>query len=63
MRSRAFAVLILVLSALVCGYDVYAALRSGGRNVVAWVLAALMAFVALSALRTLIRKDYSNSRW
>jgi len=42
MNSRGFLLLILVLSALVCGYDVYAAVRSQGQNVVAWVLAALM---------------------
>lgn len=63
MNGRGFLLLILVLSALVCGYDVYAAMRSGGHNVVAWVLAGLMAFVALSALRRIVRKDYSNSWW
>lgn len=63
MSGRGFLIVIFVLSALVCGYDVYAAMRSGGHNVVAWVLAALMAFVAVSALRRIIRKDYSNSWW
>ena len=63
MNSRGFLLLILVLSALVCGYDVYAAVRSQGQNVVAWVLAALMGAIALSAVRKLIRKDYSNSWW
>ena len=63
MNSRTFLLLILVLSVLVCGYDVYAALRGGGHNIVAWVLAALMAIIAVSALRKLIRQDYSNSWW
>jgi hypothetical protein len=63
MNSRAFLILILVLSALVCAYDVYAALRGGGHNIVAWVLAILMALIAASALRKLIRQDYSNSWW
>jgi predicted ABC-type exoprotein transport system permease subunit len=63
MNSRAYLVLILVLSALVCGYDVFAAVRSGGHNIVAWLLAVLMALIAASALRKLIRQDYSNSWW
>lgn len=63
MNSRGFLLIIAVLSALVCGYDVYAALRGGGKNVIAWVLAALMAFIAISSLRKLARRDYSNSWW
>ncbi len=63
MNSRGGLLLIFILSALVCGYDVYAALRAHGTGIVAWVLAALMALVALSALRKLIRQDYSNSWW
>ena len=55
--------LILVLSTLVCAYDVYAALRGRGNTILAWVLAAIMALVALGALRKIIRSDYSNSLW
>ncbi len=63
MNSRNGLTLIFVLAALVCGYDAYAAVRAQGHNIVAWALAAIMALVALSALRKLIRKDYSNSWW
>lgn len=55
--------LIFVLALLVCGYDVFAAMRGQGHNVVAWVLAAIMALIALGALRKILRKDYSNSWW
>lgn len=54
---------VLVLSLLVCGYDFYAAIRAQGHNVVAWLLGAIMALIALGALRKLVRNDYSNSWW
>jgi len=63
MTTRSFLFVIFVLSVVVCGYDVYAAMRSGGRNIIAWLLAAIMAFVALGALRKILRQDYSNSWW
>jgi hypothetical protein len=63
MKSPSGLILIFVLSVLVCGYDVYAAVLSNGHNIVAWILAAMMAVIALSALRKLIRKEYSNSWW
>lgn len=63
MSGRNFLLAICVLSALVCAYDIFAAIRSGGQNVIAWVLAALMAFIAISSLRKLLRNDYSNSWW
>lgn len=63
MNSRSFLLVIFVLSTLVCGYDVFAAVRSGGRNFIAWILAAIMAFVAFGSLRKILRQDYSNSWW
>jgi hypothetical protein len=54
---------ILVLALIVCAYDVFVAVRGNGHNYVAWILAAVMALVALGALRKLVRKDYSNSWW
>lgn len=55
--------LVFVLSLLVCGYDFYAAVRGRGHNIVGWVLGAVMAIIALGALRKLMRKDYSNTWW
>ena len=55
--------LILILAVLVCAYDVYSAMRSGGHNPITWGLAALMALVALGTLRKIIRRDYSNTLW
>jgi len=49
-------ILILVLSILICGYDVYIAVRSGGHNILAWILAALMAIVAIATARQLMRR-------
>lgn len=65
MRSNSAGTLwlIFVLALLVCAYDVFAAVRGQGHNIVAWVLAAIMAIIALGALRKLLRKDYSNSWW
>ncbi|HEV3152489.1 MAG TPA: hypothetical protein VGZ02_01650 [Candidatus Baltobacteraceae bacterium] len=50
-------VLILVVSALVCAYDVYIAVRSGGHNIFAWCLAAVMAIVAIFTLRQVVRPN------
>ena len=55
MSGRNGTILILVLSVLVCAWDVYAALRGQGHNYIAWILAAIMALVALSALRKLVK--------
>ena len=63
MNARSGTFLILVLSVLVCGWDVYAAIRGQGHNFIAWILAALMALVAVGALRKIIRNDYSNTWW
>jgi hypothetical protein len=63
MNARGGTILIFVLSVLVCVWDVYAALRGRGHNYVAWILAGLMALIALGALRKIIRNDYSNTLW
>jgi hypothetical protein len=63
MNARSGTILIFVLSLLVCGWDVYAAIRGQGHNYVAWILAALMAIIALGAFRKIIRNDYSNTLW
>jgi hypothetical protein len=62
-NSRGGLIVILVLATLVCAYDVFAAVRTGGHNILAWVLAVIMAFIATGALRKIMRKDYSNSWW
>jgi hypothetical protein len=51
--------LFFVLSLLVCAYDVYVAIRSGGHNYIAWFLAAIMAIVAIFTLRQLVRRPNS----
>lgn len=61
--GRGTLMIILVLAILVCAYDVYAALRGQGHNIVAWVLAAIMALIAIGTARKLIRRDYTNSWW
>jgi hypothetical protein len=54
MRGRSYTTLIFVLSALICGYDTYIAVRSGGHNIVAIILAVIMALIAISSLRQLV---------
>ena len=49
-------VVILVVSLLVCAYDVYIGVRSGGHNIFAWILAAVMAVVAIATLTQLVRR-------
>lgn len=63
MNARSGTILIFVLALLVCAWDVYAAIRGEGHNYVAWVLAGIMALVALGALRKIIRNDYTNTLW
>lgn len=63
MNARGGTILIFVLALLVCGWDVYAALRGQGHNYIAWILAVIMALVALGALRKIVRNDYSNTWW
>ena len=55
MSNRGGTWLIFILSVLVCAWDVYAAMRGQGHNYIAWILAALMAIVAVSALRKIVK--------
>jgi hypothetical protein len=53
--------LIAIFATLVCGWDVYTAVR--GHNAFSWFLGALMAVIAIGAFRKLLRNDYSGSWW
>ena len=48
--------LMFVVSALLCGYDVYITVRSGGHNILALILAAVTAAIALFSLSQLVRR-------
>lgn len=60
MKGRGVLIVMFVAAALVCSYDVYYAVHG---RVLSWVLAALMAIIALLCLRKLIIQDYSSSWW
>ncbi|HET7813218.1 MAG TPA: hypothetical protein VFL13_02465 [Candidatus Baltobacteraceae bacterium] len=51
---------IFLIATFVCSYDVYSALH--GRTL-AWVLAAVMAALALAMMRKIVIQDYSKSWW
>ena len=60
MMSRPGLIIMFVVCVLICGYDIFWALRG---SVFSWFLAALIGFVAILCLRKLIRQDYSGSWW
>ena len=60
MIGRPLLIAMFVAAALVCSFDVYWAVHG---RVLSWVLAALMAAIALLCLRKLINQDYSSSWW
>jgi hypothetical protein len=57
--NRTAMVIIFVVAVLICAWDVYAALRGHGNNIVAWALGAMMAVFAIWILSKLIRGDSS----
>lgn len=59
MTSRASLWLLFVVAVMICAWDVYAALRGQGHNVVAWALGVMMAAFAIWVLSKLMRGDSS----
>ena len=57
--SRTGMFVILAVALIICAYDVYAAIRGQGHNIVAWVLAVMMAGVAVWVLTKILRGDTS----
>lgn len=49
-------VAILIFAVLIFLYDVYIAIRSGGRSILAWALAGVMFIVILLTIRLLSRR-------
>ena len=58
--SRALLIVMFLGATLICSYDIYYALHG---RVFSWILAVLMAGIALLCLRKLVRQDYSNAWW
>ncbi len=57
MRTRTQLIVVFIISALVCLYDVYFGLRG---SVFSWILAGVMAFIALYCLQKLITHNYTT---
>ena len=53
MTNRTVVLLIGIVAALVCLYDLYLAIFGTGPKVVSWILAILMAAIAFSSFRRL----------
>lgn len=53
MTNRTVVMLIGILAALVCLYDLYLAIFGTGPKIVSWILAILMAAIAFSSFRRL----------
>lgn len=60
MGGRVTFIIIFIAATLVCGYDVFMALN---HRPLSWVLAAVMALIALLTLRKLVRQDYTSTWW
>ena len=56
-RSRTGLWIIFAVSVIICAWDVYAAVRGQGNNIVAWALGAMMAAFAIWVLSKLMRGD------
>lgn len=57
--NRTVMIIIFVLAVGICVFDVYAAIRGHGNNVVAWALGAMMAAFAVWVLTKLVRGETS----
>ena len=57
--NRTSMIVILAIAVLICAWDVYAAVRGHGNNIVAWALAAMMAVFSVWILSKLVRGDSS----
>ncbi len=55
--SRTGLWIIFAVAVIICAWDVYAAVRGQGNNIVAWALGALMAAFAIWVLSKLMRGD------
>ena len=60
MNSRAGLQIMLVVSILICVWDVYSALYGHALSAVAWALGVMMAIFAIWIASRLIRGDYSR---
>lgn len=49
-------VVILIFAVLIFLFDAYVAIRSGGRNTMAWVLAGIMFIVVIATIRLMTRR-------
>ena len=58
--NRAGIIAIFVASALICAWDVYAALHGHGNTALAWIFAVVMGFIAIWSLNTLYRGSSSK---
>jgi hypothetical protein len=56
-RSRSGLWIIFAVAVIICAWDVYAAVRGQGNNIVAWALGAMMAAFAIWVLSKLMRGD------
>jgi len=57
--SRTWMFVIFAVALIICAYDIYAAIRGQGHNVVAWALGVMMAAVAVWVLTKILRGDTS----
>ena len=57
--NRNTMIVIFAVALLICAWDVYAAIRGHGNNIVAWALAAMMAVFAVWLLTKIARGDSS----
>lgn len=53
--NRAGTIAIFIVSAVICAWDVYAALHGRGNNALAWVFAVIMGFIAIWSLNMIYR--------
>jgi len=60
MNSRAGLQIMLVVSIVICVWDVYSALYGHALSAFAWALGAMMAIFAIWIASRLIRGDYSR---
>ncbi len=57
MTPRTWMWVLFAVAVIICAWDVFAALRGQGNNIVAWALGAMMAAFAVWVLIKLMRGD------